>query len=67
MGKEIHGWFWSVVPIILAALMMLHILRHHAPPLVEGCSFIAANSEGAKNVVICWVATVWVLRGHSLL
>ncbi len=30
------------------------------PLLVKGCSSIAANSEGAKNVVVCWVATGWV-------
>jgi hypothetical protein len=36
------------------------------PPLVEGCSLIAANSEGAENVVIRCLATGWVLRGHSL-
>ena len=50
--KEAHERFWLVVPIILTALMMLSILRHQAPPFVEGCSSIAANSEGAENVVI---------------
>jgi hypothetical protein len=25
--KETHGWFWLMVPIILAALMMLYMLR----------------------------------------
>jgi len=39
-------------PMILAALMMWYILYHCFPPLLEGCSSIAANSEGAENVVI---------------
>jgi hypothetical protein len=52
MWKEIQRWFWLMVPIILSALMMLYILYHRIPPLVEGCSLIAANSEGAENVVM---------------
>ena len=56
MGEETHGWFWLMVSIILAALRMLHILRHRIPSLVEGCSSIAANSEGAKNIVVRCVA-----------
>ncbi len=55
-----------MVPIILAVLTVLSILRHDVPLPVEGCSSIAANSEGAKNVVVRCLATGWVLRGHSL-
>ena len=64
--KETHERFWSMVSIILAVLMVLSILRHDVPPPVEGCSSIATNSEGAKNVVVRCLATGWVLRGHSL-